>query len=127
MLSLKDSLAVRVGQKGNRDELRARFALVGLFSLLDSPVDSSVVAALGGELARCAEAGEWWLSAEQTFVAAWLVLRGVEMAKPLPAKLKAYFLRRLLSAAVAYPEMDPAAEYLHQDALRQQKELDAIR
>ena len=127
MRSLKDSLAASVGQKGKRDELRARFALVGLFSLLDSRVDSSVVAALGVELARCAEAGAWWLSAEQTFVTAWLVLRGVEMAKPFPARLKGDFLRRLLSAAAEYPEMDPAAEYLREDVLRQVKELDAAR
>ena len=127
MRSLKDSLAASVSQKGKRDELRARFALVGLFSLLDSRVDSSVVAALGVELARCAEAGAWWLSAEQTFVTACLVLRGIEMAKPFPARLKGDFLRRLLSAAAEYPEMDPAAEYLREDVLRHVKELDAAR
>lgn len=51
----------RLTGKEARDELRARMALFGLFSLLNSPVDISVVSMLEGELSRCAQAGAWWL------------------------------------------------------------------
>jgi hypothetical protein len=124
--SLKKDLIARADQKGDRDELRARFALVGLLTLLGSPVVASAVTALGAQLTRQAQAGSWWLCVDQTFVTAYLVLRGIETAKPLPANLKAYFLRQLLSAAEEYPELDPAAEYLRQDVLRQKRELDQL-
>ena len=123
--SLKDSLAARVTQNCNLDELRARFALVGMFALLNSPVDPSVVGALGRQLALAGGAGR--LCANQTFITAWLVLRGVETVEPLRGGQKADLLRRLLDAAAEYSELAPAAEYLRADVLRQTKELDAAR
>lgn len=119
MRSLHESLASVVGQKGDRDEWRARFALIGLLALFESPLDSATVAALGkGLLQReSVSVGAWWLCADQTFVTAYLVLRGVEMAVPFPGRLKRHFLGRLVGAAAAYPEMDSAAEYLLRDVI----------
>jgi hypothetical protein len=92
--------------------LRARFALVGFFSLVASPVDVAAVSKLEAELSRRAQVGAWWLTVDQSFVSAWLILRGLQTVRPLPRWDKVLYAKRLLSAAELYSEIDPAVELL---------------
>ena len=115
--SLRNTVAIRLTQRAKVDEIRARFALVGLLALLAIEMGGDVRASLREELLRNEDASAWWLCANQTFVVADLVLRAVAIGKPLTGALASDFRRRLLSAASEYPEMYPAADYLYQQLL----------
>jgi uncharacterized protein YoaH (UPF0181 family) len=121
VLTLIDASNRRFGsrlQQNRRDELRARFALAGLLSLFRRPIDLTALRGLSQELAKDSIVGAWWLTANQSFVTAGLVLRGIEAVKPFSPKAKADFLERLLIAAEEYPEVDLAAEFLRSDVIR---------
>ena len=117
------ALETRAAEPCDRDELRARFALIGLLDLLGISVAQPTVHAAGAALAASAQSGAWWLCANQGFVSAWLVLRGIERFRPLTVGLKPHFLERLLSAAAECTDLDPAADYLNSLVQREKADL----
>ena len=119
-------LTLRAAEPCTCDELRARFAMLGLLVFFGILVAPSAVTALGAKLENGTDTGAWWLCADQNFVTAWLVLRGFEAVRPLPDRQKRYFVDRLLGAAAGYPEIDPAAEYLRTQVESQKVEFDAV-
>ena len=122
---LKDTLLARVGEDGDRDELRARFALVGLLTVVNESVEAVVLHSLRYAIARNGDAAAWWLCADQSFVFASLILRGVEIIGPMPVLQRADFQRRLMSAASELPERDGAAAFLYDELLRQMDDASA--
>jgi len=118
ILAVVDASNSRFGSRlesNRRDELRARFALGGLLSLLAQPVDSAALNWLVKELAKDSIIGARWLTVNQSFVTAGLVLRGIDGAAPFPSKTKADFLDRLQFASTDNGAMDLAADYLYDD------------
>jgi len=107
------ALETRAADPCNRDELRARFALIGLLDLLGISVAQPAVHAAGTALASRAQSGAWWLCANQSFVSAWLVLRGIERFHPFSVGQRANFRERLLRTAAEHTELSPAADYLN--------------
>jgi DNA polymerase III delta prime subunit/uncharacterized protein YoaH (UPF0181 family) len=105
-------------EQNRRDELRARFALAGLLSLLSQPIDLVALRSLTQELAKDSIVGAWWLTANQSFVTAGLVLRGLNRVAPFSPKARADFRDRLLIAADEYIEVDAAAEFLRGELVR---------
>jgi len=124
--SLHRVLVVRTAWKDQLDEVRSRFALVGLLALLGLRADATVLAGLRKDLDLHGEAGVWRLCTNQKFVAAWLVLRAIEIWDPNITGQREEFQRRLLGAAEDYVEMDPAADLLYQTTLTQTSGLQTV-
>lgn len=118
--SLNENVAIRIAREGGVDEWRARFALVGLLSLLGFSVHSSVIARLRAELKRWGSGGARRLLAKQPFVTAWLMLQGIGVTKHVRAAELTKFRGRLLISAQESLVRDAATEYAY-SCLRRSK------
>jgi len=115
-VSLKTSviaaLEKRAAETAHLEELRARFALLGLLSLMDAAPTCQRASGLYSRHPNLRN-----LIQDQTFIMAFFIAKGIALVEPRQTIFTPYLCRDLLGRASLYPQLDQATEWLRQDIL----------
>ena len=114
--SLKTSVIAALEQRAAKtprlEEHRARFALLGLLSLMDAAPTCQRASGLYSRHPNLRN-----LIQDQTFVMAFFIAKGIALVEPRQTIFTPYLCRDLLGRASLYPQLDQATEWLRQDIL----------
>ncbi len=105
---LEETLEDRVASKFNRNELRARFALLGLLGLAGHQVQDKIK----HTLARSVRRGFGTLVRDQTFVTTYLIIKGVSEAENSDHFKNPMIRSDLIQKAKEYDALDAGADWL---------------